>query len=256
MFLLEGIELTYGLQSGVQITELEEEVESEVVTKAVGNSQASQEKEVEITLYALTGTLTPGIIRVKGKVNGSRLVILIDTGSTHNFVDASLVTGLQLTVNVSKVLEVKVADGSVVKTQGFCSGVPMCIQGMEFCIQFHVLTLGGCDAMLGTQWLSTLGEIQWNFKLLTKCFCYENQKILLQGLTPFSGSSLIDCKQFFKVPMKKGLLLQIASMEAGASEVKLPAKVDLLLQEFRHVFETPTRLPPLRGHAHPIVLKE
>ena len=56
--------------------------------------------------------------------------------------------------------------------------------------------------------------------------------------------------------MKKGLLLQIASVEAGATEVKLPAKVDLLLQEFEHVFETPTRLPPLRGHEHPIVLKE
>ena len=35
--------------------------------------------------------------------------------------------GLQLRVDVFKVLEVKVANGSVVKTHGFCSNVTMCI---------------------------------------------------------------------------------------------------------------------------------
>ena len=141
LFLLEGIELACGVQYGVQITELEEEMESEVATKAV-----SQEEEVEITLYTLTRTPTPGTMRVRGKVHGSGLVILIDIGSTHNFVDASLVSGLQLRIDVSRVL-------------GFCSNVTMCIQRVKFCIQFHVLALGGCDAVLGTQWLSTLGEI-------------------------------------------------------------------------------------------------
>ena len=76
-------------------------------------------------------------------------------------------------------LKVKVANGSIVKTHGFCSKVPVCVQGVEFCIQFHVLALGGCDAVLGTQWLNTLGEIQWNFQLLTMCFCYGSKQVLL-----------------------------------------------------------------------------
>ena len=50
------------------------------------------------------------------------------------------------------------------------------------------------------------------------------------------GSSIVDCKQFFKVPVKKGLLLQIASMEADESKAKLPTKMELLLHEFEHVF--------------------
>ena len=123
---------------------------------------------MEITLYALTGTPTPSTLRVNGRVNGDRLVILIDKCSTHNFVDASLICSLQLRVDVSKVLEVKVANGSIVKTQGFYSEVPVIVQGVEFCINFHSSALGGCDAILGTQWLKTLGEIQWNFKLLTE----------------------------------------------------------------------------------------
>ena len=116
LFLLEGIDIVQGFQSGVQITELEEDVDSDVVTKIVGNNQSNQEKDVEINLDALTGTPTPSTMRVKGKVNGSGLVILVDTGNTHNFVDASLVPNLQLRVDVSKVLEVKVANGSIVKT--------------------------------------------------------------------------------------------------------------------------------------------
>ena len=53
-----------------------------------------ENEEVEITLHALTRTPTPGTMRTNGRINGSRLVILIDTGSTHNFVNASLVNSL------------------------------------------------------------------------------------------------------------------------------------------------------------------
>ena len=85
--------------------------------------------------------------------------------------------------------------------------MPVFVQGVEFCINFHVLALGGCDVVLGTQWLSTLGEIQWNFKLLTMCFWYKDKQILLQGLSQVSSSSFVDCKTFFKAPVKRGLLL-------------------------------------------------
>ena len=121
------------------------------------------------------------------------------------------------------------ANGSIVKTQGFCSNLLVSVQGVDFCIQFHVLVLGGCDAMLGTQWLSTLGEIQWNFQLLTMCFCYRNQQVLSQGLSPSSGSSLKDCKQFFKIPVKQGLLLKIADAKGDVLEAKVPAVVESLL---------------------------
>lgn len=56
--------------------------------------------------------------------------------------------------------------------------------------------------------------------------------------------------------MKKGLLPQITSAEGDMPEDKVPAKVELLLQEFGEVFETPTGLPPLRGHEHQITLME
>ena len=66
----------------------------------------------------------------------------------------------------------------------------------------------------------------------------------------------MDCKTFFKAPMKRGLLLQIAGVETNASKAGIPVEVDAMLQEFSQVFKTSIELPPLRGHEHSIVLKE
>jgi len=39
----------------------------------------------------------------------------------------------------------------------------------------------------------------------------------------------MDCKQFFKALVKKGLLLQIVGIEADALDAKIPVEVDSLL---------------------------
>ena len=84
---------------------------------------------------------------------------LIDSGSTHNFLDAAELLTLNLPLDTSQMLEVKVVDGNTIKTLGVCHGVTIIIQGSTFVVDFNVLHLGGCAVVLGTQWLSTLGAI-------------------------------------------------------------------------------------------------
>ena len=252
IFLLEGIDLGLDPQSGVKITELEEDLGSSRAEKEDTNANP---EEVEITLYALIGNPTPGTMRIRGKINGVSMVVLLDTGSTHNFIDAALVPGLKLAVDQSQTLEVKVANGALIRTKGFCDQVPVCLQGREFSIQFHVLPLGGCDVVLGTQWLTTLGDIQWNFQFLTMEFCHQGHNIKLQGLKQ-TDSHLINGDQFLKTPIKKGLLVHISNTSSLEKQAALPVAVTDLLQDFSHVFDTPVGLPPLRGHEHHITLKD
>lgn len=113
----------------------------------------------EISLYALVGSPASQTMRVKGMILNHEVVSLIDSGSTQNFLDAAKLPTLQLHLDTSQVLEVRVVDGSIVKTLGVCHGVTISIQGNKFVVDFNVLHLGGCAVVLGTQWLSTLGEI-------------------------------------------------------------------------------------------------
>ena len=78
----------------------------------------------------------------------------------------------------------------------------------------------------------------------------------MQGLNSNSDSSFVDGKKFFNASVKRGLLLKIDGVDSTDVVSKLPAEVETLLQEFSQVFETPTELPPLRGHEHSITLKE
>ena len=109
------------------------------------NCQDNSVEEAGITLYALSGTLTSGTMRVKGRVKCKSVVILTDLGYTHNFVDPSLFSQLHIPVDSTQILEVKVANGDVLRTHGLCKDVPIDLQGHQLLVQLHVLPMGGCD---------------------------------------------------------------------------------------------------------------
>ena len=49
---------------------------------------------------------------------------------------------LHINVDTSQVLEVKIANGDLIKTQGVCEEVPILLLGHEFLVHLHVLPMG------------------------------------------------------------------------------------------------------------------
>ena len=99
-----------------------------------------------------------------------------------------------------------------------CLGLKGCVRqfpfvykgtNLWFSYMYCLLGGGGCDLVLGTQWLRTLGVIQWDFKLLTMCFTHGQKVMLLHGLKE-AGSHIQEGNQFLKELVKRGLILQIA----------------------------------------------
>ena len=134
----------------------------EVCQVEVGDGDLTVEfqlNQADITLYALLGSPSPGTMRVLDQIRGHWVVILLDTGSSHNFLDAVLVRTLKLAVDTTRILEVKVTNGDLIRIKGECKDLLLKMQGSEFIVNLHVLTLGGCDVVLGTQWLCILGLI-------------------------------------------------------------------------------------------------
>jgi predicted aspartyl protease len=90
-------------------------------------------------------------------------VILVDTGSTHSFVDQLLAKKMKLPVEERSQLSIMVANREKVPCLGCYVTVTFTLQGKDFQATLHLLTLGGCNMVLGVDWLSTLGPILWDF---------------------------------------------------------------------------------------------
>jgi hypothetical protein len=71
-----------------------EEVENKEIEEADEADEATLmeivEEESEISLNAIIGTPTPKTMRIVGWVKGQQVIVLIDLGSTHNFLDENL----------------------------------------------------------------------------------------------------------------------------------------------------------------------
>lgn len=161
---------------------LEEIIEFDAADNSVSDIDSRIASQTpEFTLYALIGQSSPETMKVFARINNHWVFILIDTGSTHNFLDSSLLEALKLPMSSRTGFAIKVANGDVIMTQGTCADVPIKMRGNSFVLGLHLISLGGCDTVLGTQWLSSLDLIQWDFKSLTMQFMYMGERFFYKG---------------------------------------------------------------------------
>ncbi|XP_042979958.1 uncharacterized protein LOC122310144 [Carya illinoinensis] len=219
---------------------------------------SSSKEELEISLAAIAGTPTVSTMRLLGSLCGEQVVILIDSGSSHNFLDSALTTKLQLPMDYSVNLKVRVANGQCLNSEGICRTAQLKVQGNLLKPPLHLLELAGCDIVLGVQWLETLGPITWDFSKLLMTFMCEGKTIEFKGMK-LNSSVVEDGPKLLKATLAKGkgILLQII----GEREVKehsavVEGQFSELLEDFKTVFDEPQGLPPPRSHDHQIILKE
>lgn len=103
-------------------------------------------------------------------------------GSTHNFLDKSVAEKLKCTLKRAGLTKVTVADGHKLGVSAFVDGLEWNFQSITFKVDFMVIHLGGCDMVLGVQWLQQWGPITWDFQNLTMLFKMDRRKVLLHGI--------------------------------------------------------------------------
>jgi len=124
------------------------------------------ESEPCISLQALNGIQGYHTMRVTGYVGKKAIHILIDSGSTHNFLNQGLAQRLGCKAEAIHSQAIAVADGSELNCKYVCHNFTWRLQNTTFCSDVLLIPLGSCDMVLGIQWLSQLGTIQWNFNTL------------------------------------------------------------------------------------------
>lgn len=70
---------------------------------------------------SMVGTPSPKTMRVVEQLKNKKVVILINTGSTHNFVNTSVAFKCNILITKASAVQVKVANGEALSTAGRCS---------------------------------------------------------------------------------------------------------------------------------------
>lgn len=240
-----------------QVIEEEEEIQSDL-----------EIKEPCISVNALAGGQNFQTMRVKGFVQNKVISILVDSGSTHNFVDINLVDALKCDLEEIAPKAVTVADGNHIPCNKVCKNFNWKMNDKEFIAEAMLIPLGGCDMVLGVQWLSTLGPVKWDFKKLQMDFVYQGAAIRLQGV-PCHKLKVVEKSPSPKLLQNAAQLcfIQVKELPSSPAEVSsLTSKeasensqwpeLEKLKEKFAVVFEEPTTLPPQRGvHDHKIPLE-
>ncbi|GJY57506.1 retrotransposable element Tf2 [Tanacetum coccineum] len=148
-----ALELVIDLEPQMEMYAMEG-TEEEFVMPEVTNEEIPQ-----ISLNALIGLTSYRTIRVIGHFGRQRIHIPIDLGSTHNFLDVYMAKKLGCKITEIDPLQVSVADGNKITSRSMCKNFSWMLNGERFSTVVILLPLGGCEMVLGVQWLATLGDI-------------------------------------------------------------------------------------------------
>ncbi|GJS12000.1 transposon ty3-G gag-pol polyprotein [Tanacetum coccineum] len=110
-------------------------------------------------LNSLIGHGSPRSLQLWGTIGTRDVHVLIDNGSTHNFVRPDVVEKMQLPVASTKAFKVYIGSGESLLCERVCSQVTLCMQGLTIEVDLYVLPMKGPDVVLGIQWLQKLGKV-------------------------------------------------------------------------------------------------
>lgn len=142
---------------GPQLLLLEGDFNASDVAEEKEEGLANFQEKLEISLHARTGWSTARTMRVTAKVGPYKLIVLIDSGSTHNFINENVARLLQLPAVPTEPFNVKVANGDPLKCQGRFENVQVLLQGIPFTLTLYSLPLIGLNMVLGVHWPRTIG---------------------------------------------------------------------------------------------------
>ncbi|MCI07756.1 RNA-directed DNA polymerase (Reverse transcriptase), partial [Trifolium medium] len=242
--------------------EEDEEEERRILAVEVEEGEEEEKGEMSILNLHHIAHETHHTMKFQGTIHGVEVLILVDSGATHNFISQKLVHHMDWPVETTAQMNVKLGNGLQVATQGVCRKVEMCIGDFKLKPEMHLFELGGIDVVLGIEWLKTLGDTITNWKQQTMSFWQDKKWITLQGtggcrqLTASLQSILSKVRPNTQNMMWE--LNEVKTKGGGESElsVQQQKEMDALLLKYESVFQTPSGLPPKRYKDHAINLVE
>ncbi|KAJ3688355.1 hypothetical protein LUZ61_017519 [Rhynchospora tenuis] len=215
-------------------------------------------EEAVITMCAAPEPQQIHTLRFKGLLDQIPICVLIDTGSTHSFINPSLIDSHKWQVVTTDPLHVRIANGAAMTTSTKCEGLLFTLQNHELSGNVRLLNIQGYDLILGMDWLSLHSPMTIDWAAGQLQLCKGDKKLVFTVQNEVAEVHL--CKEA-PCPItegKKGNLMMLAhiyTIDEGAHQsIPIPDLLQPVLAKFAQVFQEPTGLPPVRSIDHQIPL--
>nr|XP_009783641.1 PREDICTED: uncharacterized protein LOC104232199 [Nicotiana sylvestris] len=151
-----------------------------------------------ISLCAITVIQGAQTIHVTGYSDKRPTQILLDGGSTHNFIGSESAKRLGCTVIPTKVGYVSLGNNTMEATSGVVGNFQWMLEGTACESDLIVFLVGKYDLVLGALWMRTLGPVTMDYSALTMTYNYLGKQHILKDVpdacrlsSPKAVSSLI-----------------------------------------------------------------
>jgi hypothetical protein len=223
--------------------------------------ETTTEIEHHLSFNVLKGSRGLGTLRFQGSIQGVEVQILLDSGSSDNFLQPRIANCLKLPIQAAESFKVLVGNGHSLTAEGFVENLQVQVQGHTLQLPVYLLPVTGADLMLGATWLATLGPHIADFSNLSLKFYLGDKFVTLHGDKP----SLPAPAQFHHIRrlsqtqyIAEYYAIHVHSMSPNPivpDTSQLPTALQTLLSNYADVFATPKGLPPprLQDHAIPLV---
>ena len=174
----------------------EEEEENEQETSKeedIRQEPTLEEEELSPTIScnALAGITTLQNLKIEGHINKKKVILLIESGSTHNYIHFKVAKELNFFLYPTPEYQVMVAKEGTINFSRKCHNIKLTMG--EYVLNTPILSIpmGGADVVLGVQWLQYLGTVAFNFQELFLKKNSEGKEVELRGIVWKSGKIII-----------------------------------------------------------------
>lgn len=103
-------------------------------------------------------------MRLLGHIVTLLIRVFVDSRANLKFLNPTIVTRLGLLIDCSHIEPIAVANGRIYYTKRLAYNVSVQLQEYVFSLDIQLLSVLGCDLVLGVEWLESLSYISWHFK--------------------------------------------------------------------------------------------
>ncbi|XP_074327634.1 uncharacterized protein LOC141665550 [Apium graveolens] len=245
------------LMVGEEATEVEggdHTEEDQTLSSSEEDTGKEGDDDCGVSIHALSGTHGLHTMKFQGFMKGKSVKILLDTGSTHNFVSQSFAKQMTLNTESCRKMKVTLADGTTLNFAQKIVGMSWKMGEIGFSSNFHAIPLGGYDLVLGVPWLQQVILIWFDFNKGEVQFRWKGEKIHLRQKveTPQKINVQLDNDDRWLKKEESYFLEQLTNAEVVDETKKnqVPEDVQGLIEEFEEIFDTPKGLPPTRAQDH------